>query len=239
MISKNEIKRIRGLKAKKQRDKLNVFIAEGYKLVKHLLDYGIQAEGLYYLNEFKGELPQEAQPILPVEMKQISLLDSPSSVLGVFTKPNPERIKGDFVLALDDVRDPGNLGTLIRLADWFGVDTILCSRNCVDLYNPKVVQSTMGSLANVNVVSSELEKDLEFLKKDGFEVCGTFMNGEALNSIEKPAKCVLVLGNEANGISESVESYSDRKITIAKAKNASAESLNVAMAGAIILGKWM
>ena len=238
MISKNEIKLIRALKGKKERDKTNLFVAEGVKLVEHLLTQGIQQKFLFFSSAYRGGNLQIAQQISDAEMKQISLLDTASPLLGVFEKPKPRHnLKGNLILALDDVRDPGNMGTIIRLADWFGVKNILCSLNCVDIYNPKTVQSTMGSLANANIVSVKLDEKLIELKNEGYQIIGAEMNGTEMNVFAPPKNWVLVMGNEAHGIRPEIQEILNESITIKKAKSATAESLNVATATAIILGR--
>ena len=238
MVSKSEIKLIRALKAKKQRDKLNLFIAEGVKLVEHFIDNGLVATHIFCSEAYIGALKERSNVVSIAEMKQLSHLDSASPVLAVFEKPSfKANLESNMLLALDDVRDPGNMGTIIRLADWFGVPTIFCSPNCVDVFNTKSIQSTMGSLANVQIVSKNLSEVFSLAKAEGFEIVGAEMNGTLLNDFERPSKLMLVLGNEANGISLKNQNELTSSITIAKAGSSKAESLNVAMAGAILLGK--
>jgi len=237
MISKNEIKLIRALKGKKERDKTNLFVAEGVKLVEHLLTHGIQQKYLFFNSAYRGGNTHLGEQITDAEMKQISLLDTASPLFGVFHKPNKTTvINSNIIVALDDIRDPGNMGTIIRLADWFGVKSIICSQNCVDIYNPKTVQSTMGSIANVNITSVNLAEKLSELKKEGYKIIGAEMNGTDMKQFTAPEKWVLVMGNEAHGINEETKKELTQSITIAKSKSATAESLNVATATAILLG---
>lgn len=237
MISKSEIKLIRALKSKKQRDKLNLFVAEGVKLVEHFVNHGLSSKHLFHVNGYSGSLLRDSKSVSEQDMKQISALDSSSPLLAVFEKPT---FKTDFssglLLALDDVRDPGNMGTIIRLADWFGVKTVFCSPNCVDVFNSKVVQSTMGSLTNVNLISKDLSTAFAEAKKHEFYLVGAEMKGTALSKFKANKKVMLVMGNEANGISSEIQKLLDESITIEKAKTSQAESLNVAMATSILLG---
>ncbi len=237
MISKNEIKLIRALKSKKERDKTNLFVAEGVKLVEHLLTSGLQQKFLFFSSAYRGGYLEAGKPIRDAEMKQISLLDTASPALGVFEKPVQKYdVTGNLIIALDDIRDPGNMGTIIRLADWFGIAQLICSANCVDIYNPKTVQSTMGSLANVKIVSVNLNEKLTELKQYGYAIVGAEMNGIEMKKFAPPQKWVLVMGNEAHGISPEIKKLLNHSVTIAKAKTSSAESLNVATATAILFG---
>ena len=139
MISKSELKLIRALKSKKQRDKLNLFVAEGAKLVEHFVANGLNAKNLFSLNTYSGDLKSQSQLVSEKEMKMISSLESNSPIIGVFEKPSfQSNFSSEIVMALDDVRDPGNMGTIIRLADWFGVKTLFCSPNCVDVFNKAI-----------------------------------------------------------------------------------------------------
>ncbi|MGB5555226.1 MAG: RNA methyltransferase, partial [Flavobacteriaceae bacterium] len=169
------------------------------------------------------------------ELKQMSGLKNPNMVLGVFIIPQPKTVDfKDWVLVLDDVRDPGNLGTIIRLCDWFGIKHLVCSPNTVDCYNPKVLQATMGSVAKVNIVYTGLAT---FLKSVQVTIYGGFMNGVAVYGSSLPEKGVLIMGNEANGISEEIEALVAHKISIPQFGDKTAESLNVATATAILLNE--
>ena len=238
MISKSELKLIRALKSKKQRDKLNLFVAEGAKLVEHFVSKGVVAKYMFHLDVYHGSLSSESKAVSAKEMRSICSLESASPILAVFEKP---KYKSDFssnlLLALDDVRDPGNMGTIIRLADWFGISTLFCSPNCVDVFNSKVVQSTMGSLSNVNIIHQELNEVFNDVKEKGFYVLGAEMNGTALSDFKTTQKIMLVMGNEANGINLQNQKFLDESVTIEKANTCEAESLNVAMATSILLGR--
>jgi TrmH family RNA methyltransferase len=238
MISKSELKLIRALKSKKQRDKLNLFVAEGAKLVEHFVSKGVVAKYMFHLDVYHGSLSSGSKAVSAKEMRSICTLESASPILAVFEKP---KYKSDFssnlLLALDDVRDPGNMGTIIRLADWFGISTLFCSPNCVDVFNSKVVQSTMGSLSNVNIIHQELNEVFNDVKEKGFYVLGAEMNGTALSDFKTTQKIMLVMGNEANGINLENQKFLDESVTIEKANTSEAESLNVAMATSILLGR--
>ena len=238
MISKSELKLIRALKSKKQRDKLNLFVAEGVKLVEHFSSNGVELNNVFHLDAFKGTLRSEQKIVSEKEMASMTTLETPSPILGIFQKPEFKvDFSSDVLLALDDVRDPGNMGTIIRLADWFGVSTLFCSPNCVDIFNSKVVQSTMGSLSNLNIVKQNLSEVFKEAKQHEYNVIGAEMNGTVLSKFKTPKKVMLVMGNEANGISLENQKLLDESVTIEKAKTSQAESLNVAMATSILLGQ--
>ena len=179
------------------------------------------------------------------EMNRISALSSPSPVLAVLNIPDasvpPVSLHDELVLMLDDIQDPGNLGTIVRIADWFGICTIICSENMVDLYNPKVVQATMGSIARVNVIHTNLN---EFLKqlKGSIEVFGTFLSGENIFSCDLPSKGIIVIGNESYGISQEISAYIKTHLHIPsfadKDTQSTPESLNAATATAIICAEF-
>lgn len=171
-----------------------------------------------------------------VELKKISALTTPNSCLAVFEIPAEKELelKG-VVLALDDVRDPGNLGTIIRLCDWFGIETLLCSEETVDVYNPKVIQATMGSISRVTIKYVNLEITL---KNSSLPIIGAFMDGESIYEQKLPQEGIIIMGNEANGISKSIEALVTKRIAIPRfGKLQQTESLNVATATAIILSE--
>lgn len=233
MITKNEIKRIKNLRHKKNRKEEGVFIAEGKKTVVDLLKSGCKAEVIYAVGVFDEA---EFIDLSPKDMERITLLKSPSKVLGVFRIPKQNEFSQEgLIMALDGVSDPGNLGTIIRLCDWFGISTLVCSLNTVDCYNPKVVQATMGSLSNVSCVYTNLAA---FLKKSNKPIYGTFMEGNSIyNTLIEP-EGILIMGSESHGISKEVRASIHHKLAIPRfgSKNG-AESLNVALAAAIILGQ--
>ena len=233
MITKNEIKRIKNLQHKKNRKEEGVFIAEGKKTVLDLLKSGCKAEVIYAVDAFDEA---EFNYVSPKEMERITLLKSPSKVLGIFRIPKQnEFFQEGLIMVLDGVTDPGNLGTIIRLCDWFGISSLICSPNTVDCYNPKVVQATMGSLSNISCVYTNL---VAFLKKSSKPIYGTFMKGNSIYNTSIDPEGVLIMGSESHGISQEVEAIIQHKLTIPRfgSKNG-AESLNVALAAAIILGQ--
>lgn len=234
MISKNQIKNITRLKQKKYRQQEGLFIAEGRKVIEEFLNSTFKLVDLFTTETF--DVDQEVI-ISENELKKISCLTTPNKALAVFKIPEDLNIQSDgLILALDSVRDPGNLGTIIRLCDWFGVDQLVCSQETVDCYNPKVVQATMGSLTRVAIHYVDLEA---YLQKADLPVFGAFMEGKDVYKSKMPKAGVLVLGNEANGISKAIEACVTDKISIPRFGALQAtESLNVATAGAILLSEF-
>ncbi len=237
MVTKHQIKLIKSLSQKKYRQQYGLFIAEGIKGVKEFLNSDFELENLYTTDSI-FEAPKDLiVEISETELKKMSSLRNPNVALAVFKIPEVKKIKEKgLIVALDDVRDPGNLGTIIRLCDWYGITDLVCSLNTVDCHNPKVVQATMGSLTRVNVTYLNLEAYLETKEVNIF---GTFMNGENIYTSNLPQSGVIVFGNEANGISEDLFSKINRQITIPQfGANPSTESLNVANAAAIVLSEF-
>ena len=245
MLSKNKIKYIRSLELKKKRKEEQVFVAEGHKLVGDLLGHFPCKLLIATSNWLKMNHSATANEIIEVtqeELSRASLQKTPQEVLAVFVQPsydlNPEVIKSSLCLALDDVQDPGNLGTIIRLADWFGIEHIICSQNTVDVYNPKTIQATMGGIARVKVHYTSLP---EFIRSLGdTPVFGTFLDGK--NMYEQPlsANGLIVMGNEGNGIGKEVEALINRKLYIPNYPQGkeTSESLNVAIATAVICAEF-
>ena len=237
MVAKSQLKLIKKLHQKKYRTENNLFFVEGIKVVDELLSasytpFLVLAIG-DYMNHFSRTC--EVQEISAQDLAKISALKSPNGVLGVFYQPKFEPIAlNDWVVVLDTVQDPGNLGTIIRLCDWYGVRHLVCSTNTVDCYNPKVLQATMGSIARLNVHYVDVEP---FLKESNKTVYGAFMDGDSVYDENFDEPGILVMGNEANGISESLKKYISKKVTIPQFGAASAESLNVAMATGILLNE--
>ena len=238
MVSKNQIKRITSLQQKKYRKQEQLFFVEGVKGVQELLDSNFELLELFTTkSDFMAIDTGKVHTITESELRKISVLTTPNSCLAVFKIPNPISFeqKG-LIIALDDVRDPGNLGTIIRLCDWFGVKTLFCSEESVDVYNPKVVQATMGSIGRVNVVYGNLE---QFLNDAKLPVFGTFMDGTIIYKEKLPREGIVVMGNEANGIAKSIENLVSKRIAIPRFGDLQAtESLNVATATAIILSEF-
>ncbi len=238
MVSKNQIKIITGLQQKKYRKLHKLFFAEGIKVVQELLNSNFELHQLFTTQDmFKGVPEDKTELITEAELKKISALATPNVCLALFMMPEERQVPDSgLIVALDDVRDPGNLGTIIRLCDWFGIAHLVCSENCVDIYNPKVVQATMGSLTRVNVVYTDLAAHLS---KTDLPVFGTFMDGKNIYTEILPENGIIVMGNEANGISEEIESMVTGKISIPRFGNLQlTESLNVATAAAITLSEF-
>jgi len=238
MLSKNQIKLITSLQQKKYRKQEQLFFAEGVKVVQELLHSNFELQELFTTKQdFLSVSKDKLHAISEAELKKISALATPNSCLAVFKIPKAKEMKeSGLILALDDVRDPGNLGTIIRLCDWFGIEMLFCSEETVDVYNPKVVQATMGSISRVNVVYGDLES---FLIKTKLTVFGTFMDGKNIYQESLPNDGVIVMGNEANGISEAVEKLVTDRIAIPRFGDLQiTESLNVATATAIILSEF-
>lgn len=238
MLSKSQIKLITGLQQKKYRKQHKMFFAEGLKVVQELLDSSLNLVHLYSEpGYFNNVPPDKYSEVTEAELKKVSALTTAQHCLALFEIPDekPAPLTG-LSVALDDVRDPGNLGTIIRLCDWFGIETLVCSAACVDVYNPKVVQATMGSLTRVNVVYADLD---HYLQQTKLPVFGTFMDGENIYKKSLPAEGIIVMGNEANGISERIEALCSERIAIPRFGDLQqTESLNVATATAIILSEF-
>ena len=236
MVVKSQIKFIKNLQQKKYRTQNSLFVVEGIKTVRELLNSTLKVYKIYVTdNTVLGLDGDFVELISETDLKKMSGLSTPNKVLGVFHFPVPEQIDfSDWVIALDDVRDPGNMGTIIRLCDWFGITNLICSPNSVDCYNPKVLQATMGSISRVNIVYEDLQRIFGQIDNP---VYGAFMDGTVVYKEQFPKKGVLVMGNEANGVSEAIENLVDKKISIPQFGPKTAESLNVATATAILLNE--
>jgi TrmH family RNA methyltransferase len=236
MLSKSQIKLITSLKQKKHRQEQGLFVVEGVKTIKELLQSNLKLYALYATESFNIDAENEVL-ISESDLKRISFLKTPNRALAIFKIPEQKTIQtNNLIVALDDVRDPGNLGTIIRLCDWFGVKELVCSKATVDCFNPKVIQATMGSITRVNISYTDLEL---FLKEIDAPVFGAFMDGAVVYEKELPQKGVLIMGNEANGVSEKIEALITEKIAIPRFGDLQAtESLNVATATAILLSEF-
>ncbi|TYA53174.1 TrmH family RNA methyltransferase [Formosa maritima] len=236
MLTKNQIKLISSLKQKKFRLQHGLFVVEGLKTINELIASHFKLYQLFTIDSFKIDANLETI-ISESELNKISFLSTPNKALAIFKIPEPQLIQeNQLIVALDNVRDPGNLGTIIRLCDWFGIKDLVCNLETVDCYNPKVIQATMGSITRVNVTYLDLKT---FLNKSSLHSFGTFMYGENVYNKQLPKNGVLVLGNEANGISEDIESLVLEKIFIPRFGTIQvAESLNVATATAILLSEF-
>lgn len=241
VLSKNIIKQVVSLSKKKERDELDSFFAEGPKLVNDLMSVFpcsmIIATSDYiekYIGAFHADVVKE---VSKEDLKKVSSLCAPQSVLAVFRKPKYQidyaTISSKLTLMLDTVQDPGNLGTIIRIADWYGIEDIICSRETVDVYNPKVVQATMGALARVKIHYADLCEVLSRL--ENVPVYGTFLEGNDIYKETLTQAGIVVMGNEGNGISQSVGKFVNKKLYIPNfpENRETSESLNVAVATAI------
>ena len=206
-------------------------------MVKELLNSYLTLHHLFYTDDFDVTAITNKTQISNKELKKISNLKSPNKVFALFKIPTEKEIASkNLIVALDDINDPGNLGTIIRLCDWFGVTQIVCSKNTVDTYNQKVVQSSMGSLTRVNIVYTNLPL---FLSNTSLPIFIADMDGENIHKTKLPKEGVLVMGNEANGISEEIIAIKNTKITIPRfGETQETESLNVATATAILLNEF-
>ena len=238
MVGKSKIKLINSLAQKKQRYKQGLFMVEGIKAITELLNSSFELYLLFSERPIFDVLEGKMELVTPQELQKISNLTTPQTAVAIFRMPKPKKIiEGTFSIALDGLRDPGNLGTIIRLCDWFGIPDLVCSEDTVDCFNPKVVQATMGSIARVNIVYVNLET---YLENSSAPIYGTFMEGKNIyetTSLDKEG--ILVLGNEANGISAEIEKLIPLKLAIPQfGKQKSTESLNVATAAAIFLSEF-
>ena len=234
MVSKNQLKLIKSLHQKKYRNAHGLFLVEGKKTVKELLNSNFN---LFQIFTTEANIPLfKSENVLEIsnsDLKKISSLQNPNGVLGVFKIPEPVPIDfSNWLVVLDDVRDPGNLGTIIRLCDWFGIKNIVCSIETVDCYNPKVLQATMGSITRVAICYKDLEK---FLQESNLPVYGTFMEGNSIYKETYPKAGILIFGNEGKGISPRLNDLIKKRITIPQFGKTTTESLNVATATAIVL----
>jgi TrmH family RNA methyltransferase len=249
MLSQNKIKFIRSLELKKNRKKHNLFIVEGEKMVLELLKSNIKITEVFAVDKFIAEINRFANDkiniftITELQLKKISNLKTPNSVLAVAEIPHvtvSEKYYNDLCLAIDNIQDPGNLGTIIRTADWFGIKNIFCSNDSVDIYNPKVVQSTMGAIFRVNVYYTNLKEIIANAKNKGMQVFGTVLSGNNIYKSYLSNNAMIVLGNESKGISSKIENIIDIKIKIPRfpENSLSSESLNVGIANAIVIAEF-
>jgi len=249
VLSKNKIKLIRSLDQKKNRLTSGLFVAEGKKLIFDLLASEIAVSEIFCTKLIYSELINcknisKIEVIEKEELARISFLKTTPEIVAVFKIPESlidwNEIKSDLTLVLDSIQDPGNLGTIVRLADWFGIRNIICTEDSADLYNPKVIQSTMGGFARVKVHYVPLDKFLEQAEKLNIPVYGTFLEGENLFKCDLTANGIIVMGNEGNGISDITKTYISRKIHIPSfpTGTTTSESLNVAIATSVICAEF-
>ena len=239
MLGKSQIKYIQSLAHKKHREEEKLFIAEGPKIVKELLLSGdIQVKRIFAVKQFLEELNgrnkgAEEVEITGEELARISLLTTPNQVLAVVEQPpllTAMDSRGKITLVLDTIQDPGNLGTIIRIADWFGISQVILNENCADIFNPKVVQATMGSIARVKFLYTNIGG---WLKEQDIAVYAAVLEGEAVTEMKKIKEGIIIIGNESRGIDPAIFSGAVHKITIPR--KGAAESLNAAVATGIIL----
>ena len=250
MISKNQIKFVKQLEMKKYRQREGLFVAEGPKVVGDLLAAGFNPHAIYATEEWSNKAhksnkaneanwpheahsPHQFTPVSLDELRKLSFLQHPQQVLAVFRLPSffspLTSHHSPLELALDGIQDPGNLGTIIRIADWFGIDSIVCSLDTADAWSPKVVQATMGSIARVSITYTDLK---EYLNHTTLPVCGTLLDGDNIYTQELPQEAIIVMGNEGNGISPDIRQLVTHRLLIPQYRPG-AESLNVAIATAI------
>lgn len=239
MLSKNEAKYIQSLYHKKTREAEGVFIVEGPKIVEELMASGYVIRKIYATAEWKPThvTPLELINVSDDELQRITALQTANQVLAIAEQKQPggePQFKGKLTIVLDNIQDPGNLGTIIRIADWFGVKQIIASNDTVELYNPKVIQSTMGSFIRVEMRYTELA---DILKNAGVPVYGALLNGKNINTMHNVKEGLLVIGNESKGISDDVKQLVTEPVTIPK--SGGAESLNAAVATGIILSHFV
>lgn len=246
MLSKNKIKSIQQLSSKKQRNLRGELLVEGPKLFEEALSSGWVINEVYATEEYvalsqnNGKLKELKLFIVnEKDLQRIGNLENNKHVAAIVKMQNttitPSQWENEFSILLDNIKDPGNMGTIIRTASWFGIKNIICSENSVDIYNPKVIQATMGAIFNCNVLHTDiLSLCHEASNKEDFPIFGAFMTGENPKVINQNKKGFLVLGSESHGISSDIEQIVSNKICIKKAYDSNTESLNVAIANAIL-----
>lgn len=239
MLSKSQISFIKSLHQKKYRKENGIFIIEGIKSIEEFIQSNYRIHSIYYLAQYHSlltALPANIKlfEVNNAELDKISTLQTPQGILALVHLPKPPvlhaaALKDVFTLVLDGVQDPGNMGTIIRTADWFGFNQIICSNNCVEVYNPKTVQATMGSLSRINIFYEDLPSVLKELK---LPVFGAVLDGKSMYKTDWGKEGLVILGNEGQGISPEVMKLITNPVTIPR--TGSAESLNVAISAAIL-----
>jgi len=241
MLTKNTIKQIASLRQQKFRKELGLFVVEGRKMTEELLQSDFETVGLYATETFLADYPtfSEAEVVSEMQMEQMSGQDTPPGILAVVRIPQDGEIKttSRLILALDGIANPGNMGTLIRTAEWFGILDVVCSLDCVELWNPKTVQATMGSLFRMKVWKTDLAEYLQQAKAKGKAIYGALLEGENLFHMQDRPEGILVIGSESHGIRAEVLPCITHPVTIPRAGSSPTESLNAAVAGAIIIAE--
>lgn len=238
MITKNQVKYIQSLSQKKLRDSENLFVAEGPKIVAELLLLPwIKLKALYGTKEwFSGTGQQPSDEVIEIteeELRKISFLTTANQVLALFKKPEQKQDPGNWNLILDAIQDPGNLGTIIRTADWFGIRQLVCSEDCADAYAPKVVQSSMASIGRVEILYQDLRQYISLHTERSYY--GATLTGNPVAGLRPALPAALVIGNESKGIRPEIQALLNEQITIPRI--GSAESLNAAVATGILLSQ--
>ena len=243
-LSKSKLKYLRSLKLKKFRQKYDNFVVEGDKIVSELLQSNsLEIEGIFARKEWIDSnshllytYSSITQEVSEPDLKKITLFNTPSQVFVVVRQPqqvlSDDLITNQFTLYLDDIQDPGNLGTIFRISDWFGISTVICSEQCVDQYNHKVIQSSMGAFLRIQVVRASFDEI--YTKYPNIPYYGTVLEGNNVFEEKFSKKGIVVIGNEGKGISDKIKAKLTHKIAIPKGKNGGAESLNAAVATGIV-----
>jgi len=243
MISKQQVKFINSLKKNKYRLKYNCFIAEGTHVIQEFINSNFEIKSIFSTKEWHLKYPKiDSTIVSQVELNRISSLKTPPSVLSVVARQEHIYKKNNLkkqkkIILLNSLSDPGNLGSIIRTADWFGISSIYLSEDCVDVYNPKVVQASMGSLARVRVYNEPLKNILIDAKKINIQCYGASLSGQNIYTMKKPNHCIIVFGSESHGISCKIKSFLDNEILI-PSKNKEIDSLNVSVSFGIILSEF-
>ncbi len=235
MITRNQIQFVKSLQQKKYRKEHAMFVVEGEKMVRELLASDYEISVIYQVSEKESSLGPDVESISNKDMQRISGLKNPSDCLAVAMQKNPAG-QVDYTgitLILDDIKDPGNLGTIIRTSEWFGVRRIICSTDTVEAFNPKVVQSTMGSIFRMNIIYADLSLVMNELNQKEIPSYGAVLGGENYAKVNFPEDCALIIGSESHGISKDIQSLTKHLITIPGSSKA--ESLNAAVATGILL----
>jgi len=238
MLSKSQISLLKSLQTKKERNFQRLFLVEGYKSVIEFINSPYETEAVYFTASFDSKMLNLSRKInlyeiSIAEMEKISSLKTPQQIAALVKIPlmpalNNVLLKQKFSLVLDGIQDPGNMGTIIRIADWFGINSIICSEDTVDAYNPKVVQASMGSLSRINIFYSDISQTLT---RTDLPVFGALLNGENIYTTDFGVEGLIVMGNEGNGMRPEVEALINKAVTIPRIGKA--ESLNVAIAAAL------
>ena len=238
MLTKNTIKQVASLRQQKYRKELGLFVVEGRKMVEELLRSRFTVDALYTTEACRDLFPQ-AETVTEIQMEQMSGQDTPPGILAVVSIPEAQRLSPSprFILALDGIANPGNMGTIIRTAEWFGISDIVCSPDCVEIWNPKVIQATMGSIFRANIVEAYLTQFLPEQQRQGKAVYGALLEGKNLFEMKGCKEGVIVIGSESHGIRKEVLPHITCPITIPRVGASQTESLNASVAAAIIMAE--